>query len=172
LKTSVGQGFSLANRKLQTNYKKRIRLKNFDYKGCYRYFVTLCTSRKQNIFCKGSSVFWLTNVLRRQSKSFKFKVWAYCFMPNHLHVLIEGKDDNSDMKKFISSFKQYTGFHYKNKFGERLWQINFYEHVLRREEDTIGVAHYIFNNPVRKGLVDDYKKYKYLGSFEFNVLQT
>lgn len=150
IRSSVGRGFSLANGKVRTNYKKRIRLKDFVYKGNYRYFITLCTFRKQNIFIESSLVSWLTDVLRRQSKSFKFKVWAYCFMPNHLHILIEGEDDNSDMKRFISSFKQYTGFHYKKKFGERLWQINFYEHILRREEDTIGVAHYIFNNPVRK----------------------
>jgi hypothetical protein len=28
-----------------------------------------------------------------------------------------------------------------------------------------------FGNPVRKGLAEDYKKYKLLGSFEFDILQ-
>ena len=46
----------------------------------------------------------------------------------------------------------------------------YYEHVLRREEDTMNVARYIFNNPVRKELVDDFRKYKSLGSFEFDLL--
>ncbi len=50
-----------------------------------------------------------------------------------------------------------------------VWQINYYEHVLRKSEDTIVVARYIFHNPVRKGLVDDYRDYKYLGSFVINV---
>ena len=52
-----------------------------------------------------------------------------------------------------------------------LWQINYYEHVLRKAEDTKGVAYYIFNNPVRKGLVEDFKDYAFLGSFEFDVMQ-
>jgi putative transposase len=90
-------------------------------------------------------------------------------MPDHLHILIEGKDNNSDMRRFISSYKQSTGFYYKKKTGLPLWQVNYYEHVLRREEDTTNVARYIFDNPVRKGLVDDFKKYKSLGSFEFDL---
>jgi putative transposase len=113
---------------------------------------------------------WLVDALREKSISYGFKVWAYCFMPDHLHLLIEGKDSDSDMRKFISSYKQYTSYYYKKETKVPLWQINFYEHVLRKEEDTLTVAYYIFNNPVRKGLVDDYRQYKFLGSFEFDVL--
>ena len=90
-------------------------------------------------------------------------------MPDHLHLLIEGEDLNSDLKKFVASYKQATGYYYKQKTGIRLWQINFYEHVLRKEEDTIKKANYIFGNPARKGLIDDYRNYDFLGSFEFDV---
>ena len=177
------------------NYKKRIRLKNFDYKGGYRYFITLCTFNKKPAFednilvnpalpfrLRKGGVNWLIDVLREKSKSFGFKIWAYCFMPDHLHLLIEGKDSNSDMKQFISSYKQYTSYYHKKQTGlpvplarqtgTPLWQINFYEHVLRNEEDTMNVVYYIFGNPVRKGLVGDYRKYKFLGSFEFDIKQT
>lgn len=152
-------------------HKKRVRLKDFDYKGFFRYFVTVCTYNKEWIF-KNDLLFvsWPTEILREKSSSFGFKVWAYCFMPNHLHLLIEGKDKNSGMRRFISSYKQSTGFYYKGKTGLPFWQVNYYEHVLRREEDTTKVARYIFDNPVRKGLVDDFKKYKSLGSFEFDLL--
>ncbi len=51
----------------------------------------------------------------------------------------------------------------------KIAQFRYYEHVLRREEDTMNVARYIFNNPVRKELVDDFRKYKSLGSFEFDL---
>ena len=46
-------------------YKKRVRLRDFDYKGCLRYFVTICTRNKemtgflQNqslIFCERSQI--------------------------------------------------------------------------------------------------------------------
>jgi putative transposase len=157
----AGQGFSPAD----TKFKKRIRLKEFSYKGTHRYFVTLCTYNKANIFCDDFLASCLLDSLRKKSGTFRFRVWAYCFMPDHLHVLVEGNDDASDFRKFISSFKQDTGFSYKKKFGLRLWQTNYYEHVLRHEECTNAVANYIFNNPVRKGYVEDYRQYALLGSF-------
>jgi putative transposase len=118
-------------------HKKRIRLKNFNYKGFFRYSVTICTYNKERVFKDDPLlVEWLTDTLREKSNSPGFKVWAYCFMPDHLHLLIEGSDANSDMRRFISAYKQSTGFSYKKKTGLPLWQINYYEHVLRREEDT------------------------------------
>lgn len=75
------------------------------------------------------------------------------------------------MRRFISSYKQSTGYYYKKETGDLLWQINFYDHVLRKEEDTISVAYYILGNPVRKGLVEDYRQYELLGSFEFDIRQ-
>ena len=152
-------------------HKKRVRLKDFNYKGFFCYFVTICTYNKEWVFKNDLLVEWLTEILREKSNSFGFKVWAYCFMPDHLHLLIEGKDTNSDMKRFISSYKQSTGFFYKKKTGSPLWQINYYEHVLRGEEDTIDVARYVFNNPVRRRLVKDFRKYNFLGSFEFDLCQ-
>ncbi len=86
-------------------------------------------------------------------------------------MLIEGEHEDSDMRRFVSAYKQQAGFYYKKKTGSPLWQINYHEHVLRKEEDTKGVARYIFNNPVRKGLVEDFKDYKFLGSFEFDVME-
>jgi putative transposase len=163
LKKFIPQGMAII-------HKKRVRLKGFDYEGFFRYFVTICTYDKERFFEKDLLlVEWLTDILREKSSSFGFKVWAYCFMPDHLHLLIEGKDNDSDMRRFISSYKQSTGFSYKKKTGLPLWQINYYEHVLRREEDTMNVVRYIFNNPVRKELVDDFRKYKSLGSFEFDL---
>jgi len=157
--------------KSNNNFKKRIRLKSFDYEGNYRYFITICTYEKKPIFLDNSLIAWLIDILKNESEKFGFKVWVYCFMPDHLHLLIEGKGNNSNLKKYISSFKQKTGFYYKQKTHDQLWQINFYEHVLRKEEDTINVANYILGNPVRKGLVNNFSNYEFVGSFEYDIKQ-
>jgi len=44
------------------------------------------------------------------------------------------------------------------------WQKSFYEHILRKEELLDKVALYIWNNPVRKNIVEDFRKYPYSGS--------
>jgi len=111
----------------------------------------------------------LVEILKLISSQYNFKVWVYCFMPDHLHLLVEGEKPTSDFKKFISLFKQVSGFYYSKTFGKRLWQINYYEHILRKEEVTEGIARYILENPIRKRLVEDFKEYPFLGSFVFDI---
>jgi len=152
--------------------KKRIRLKNFTYVGQYRYFVTICTDKTVGqcfSIANKQVVEKLIEILKLISSQYNFKVWAYCFMPDHLHLLVEGENPTSDFKKFISLFKQVSGFYYSKTFGKRLWQINYYEHILRKEEVTESIVRYILENPIRKGLVEDFKEYPFLGSFVFDV---
>ena len=146
-------------------------VKKFDYRGQPRYLITQCTFNKKPLFEDGHLVRWLVDVLKIKSENFGFRIWAYCFMPEYLYLLIEGKSSDSDMKQFISSYKEYTGFHYKEKTEVVLWQIYFFERLLRNEEDVKSVAKYIFGEPARKGLVEDYRQYKFLGSFELDVIR-
>jgi REP element-mobilizing transposase RayT len=92
-------------------------------------------------------------------------------MPDHVHFLAEGKAENSDCLRFIARGKQYSGYHYKAKFGHRLWQRYGYEHTLRSEEATISVARYILENPVRAGLVARIDEYAFSGSSVYSLEQ-
>jgi len=55
------------------------------------------------------------------------------------------------------------------KYKTKLWQPNYYDHILRKEETIKDVALYIFNNPVRKNLVSDFRKYPFSGATVFNL---
>ena len=44
----------------------------------------------------------------------------------------------------------------------------YYEHVLRDDEATLAVAQYILENPTRKGLVECFTDYPYLGSLRLD----
>ena len=153
-------------------FNKRPRLKGFAYTGCYRYFITICTYRKCQAFCDKEVVTICLESLKEKSRLLNFKVWAYCFMPDHLHLLLEGKTKDADLKKMIAMFKQISAYQYRQNVGQRfsaekepiLWQPSFYDHVLRKNEDLFDVVRYILNNPVRKGLVRHYTEYMYSGS--------
>ena len=99
-------------------------------------------------------------------------VGYYLLMPDHLHLLVEGINEHSDLKKFMKDFKQRTGYwytHEESSIGNKLWQPGYYEHVLRKEEDTPEVLRYILNNPVRKRLVAHYLDYHYSGSLAMTI---
>jgi putative transposase len=152
--------------KCKTN--ELMRLDNFPYQGCYRYFITLrCHSGKRH-FVDNSLISTALKILRQIAEQRNFYIWAYCFMPDHLHLLIEGKTENADMRKFISVFKQKAAFWFNSRYNTKLWQPRYYDHVLRKDEVPLIVVRYIFENPVRKGIVTDYLQYPYSGSFELN----
>jgi putative transposase len=105
----------------------------------------------------------------RAAKDEAFSILAYCFMPDHVHFLIQGDSEWSDCRRLIKLGKQYAGFAYSRKYGGRLWQPWGFERVLRNDEATIMVAKYIVANPVRAGLVKSAADYPFLGSQVFEL---
>jgi putative transposase len=100
----------------------------------------------------------------RSAEEERFAIIVYCFMPDHVHLLIEGKSVRSDCKRFIALAKQYSGFYYRKQFRRPRWQRYGFERVLRSEDATLVVARYIIDNPVRAGLVADCRDYPFTGS--------
>lgn len=98
-------------------------------------------------------------------------ITAYCFMPDHLHLLVEMESEASDCLRLVSRAKQFSGFHFKKRFGVALWQRYGYERVLRSDEATLTVARYILENPVRANLVARAEDYAFSGSEKYTVRQ-
>ena len=139
-------------------------LPSFDYKGFHRYFLTFCTHERVHYFARAESVHIVLSQILRTRTSQGFTLTAYCFMPDHLHLLLEGVRPEADLKAFVSRAKQSSGYHFKRETGHRLWQRYGYERVLRAEETTLEVIRYIIENPMRAGLTQDAAAYPFWGS--------
>ena len=148
--------------------RKRNRLPRPSYLGHQWYFITVCTGLHEPHFSSGELVKRTLDLLRAQCSSHWFDVYAYCFMPNHLHLELAGLADGSDAIVLLHDFKG-TATPAARALGVRnLWQKGFYDHILREGDDHNAVAWYIFNNPVRKGLVQDPRDWPYSGSWMFD----
>lgn len=144
--------------------RKNPRLDREVYEEYHIYSLTLSCYEGKDRFTNRKVIRKSLEFLEKQAEKHDMSVHAYCFMPDHLHILVEGEG----LIKFVKQFKQITGYHYKQATGEKLWQKSFYDHILREEEDLRDVARYIFKNPTREGLVRDFREYPYSGSFEFS----
>ena len=80
-----------------------------------------------------------------------------------MHLLAEGLQSDADARGFIERAKQFSGYAFARGHNQRLWQRYGHEHVLRSEEDTLAVAKYILENPVRRGLVSAPDQYQFSG---------
>ena len=154
---------------MHTNYPSH--LKSFDYLGLHRYFLTFCTDHRQTFFADAANVDIVFRQILRSAIENKFAVIAYCFMPDHLHLLIEGESDSSDCLTFVKKAKQYSGFYFSKARGQKLWQRYGYERIVRDEENTLDVARYVLDNPIRAGLVSDLRHYPFVGSQKYSLEQ-
>ncbi len=101
-----------------------------------------------------------------------FAVPAYCFMPHHVHLLVQGRAECSDLREFARLAKQTSAFAYaRANGGARLWQPSYYDRALRDDESSLWVMAYILRNPVAAGLVQRWDEYPFIGSATHPLLE-
>ena len=146
-------------------FHKPIRLSKQHYIGRRAYFLTLCTCDRIPYFRPRRIARWLLESLQQTAAQKSFTVRAYCLMPDHLHLLLQGDSASSDLLSFVRTLKHKTTFYFRVRTAKTLWQISFFDHVLRTAEDFSKTAEYILLNPVRAGLVQRAEDYPYSASF-------
>ena len=84
-------------------------------------------------------------------------------MPDHLHLLLCNAGQIPG--KMMNRFKGRTSRKIRAVHpGLEVWQSGYWDHVVSRKEGLYTVLLYIFLNPVRKGLVENWWDYPWLGS--------
>ena len=126
--------------------------------------MRLSTFDWRKLFVVDAAVDLVRGQIQRAATENSIAVIAYCFMPDHLHLLVAGETDTSDCRKFMARAKQYSGYYYSQQFHARLWQRYGFDRVLREEESSESAARYTLENPVRAKLVSELRKYGYSGS--------
>ena len=141
--------------------RKNIRLPNHLYELPSQTFsVTICTQDRRPIFRNQKWAKTLLYSLKTGLFSKQTGQYAFCLMPDHLHLLISSRGTN--LSTVLSAWKSYTGHLLrKNGLEGSYWQRGFYDHALRKEEDAQRTAEYIVNNPVRKGLAKTWRDYPF-----------
>ncbi|MGC2422595.1 MAG: transposase [Candidatus Acidiferrales bacterium] len=145
--------------------RQNIRLPAGNYLGRSSYFVTLCFEGRRRFGANTRIALWLIARLREHAATCLLFIHAYCIMPDHMHALAIAAADESNLMKFVESFKQETAFEFARRTSRCLWQAKYYDRILRRSDAVDCVAWYIWMNPVRQGLCRTPMDYPFLGSF-------
>ncbi len=142
------------------------RLKDFHYTGSFAYNLTFVTRGRRPVFKDREAVEPCLDALKIACQRHGFDALAYCFMPDHLHVFVAAGQEGSSLRDFARYFKQMSGYQFRQRSGASLWQISYYDHVVRREESVQKIAAYIWDNPVRASLTKDRLDYAFSGPRE------
>jgi len=145
--------------------RQSIRLKNYDYSSAGLYFITICVFENKCLFGR------ICNSTMQLNNTGKLVKWQWLdlvnhypgiqlhgqvVMPNHLHGVIELPDAAGAMNLAPTVGEVVRGFKARctrqvnlKQLKLKLWQRNYYEHIIRDEKSFIQILEYIENNPAR-----------------------
>ena len=139
-------------------------LPDFSYVGEYEYSLTCCTFNRHCWFTTPSIVDPACTQLLQIANEKRFEIPAYCFMPDHVHLVVDGRQDNADCKAYIKALKQYSNYYFKQARRETLFQRYGYERMIRTDVERALTIAYVVANSVVAGLVTRAEDYPFLGS--------
>ncbi len=154
---------------MRTNPRRKIHhLKHFDYSSPGAYFITICSFRRKCTFGKivDSNVelsplgkillaCWMELAIRFSNIELVDQV----VMPNHFHGVIwikapgsrnlsTGSTVHVALSRLVHSLKAGVTRIARLELGvEQVWQDDYYDHVVRGEEDLLRIRQYIQDNP-------------------------
>ena len=118
---------------------KNIRLEQDQYIGLRIYFVTVCCHKRRRSFENPEAAGSAIQILKDTASHQCFEVHAYCFMPDHLHVISLGNSDSSDILQGVEDFKHATGYWLKQHYDPVRWEKSFHDRIIRARELGIMV---------------------------------
>jgi len=156
--------------KYSWEWRKKLRLKWYDYSNSWYYFVTLCTKWRLDHFGEIENQ---KNVLTNYGKIAE-RCWIdidkhyenivldeYIIMPNHIHGIIivgneyfrsdSGKGSRSNISNVIKWFKIGVSKEIRQKFNdyEFTWQKSFHDVIIRNEDQLMKSREYIIMNSMK-----------------------
>lgn len=141
---------------------RTVRLAGYDYAVDRPVHLTICAF-EGSPFAMDWVAEMVCAAVEQASALCGYQLYAYCLMPDHLHLLVSPGDSETAVDVFLRRLKSFTTREYQRRTpAARLWQTSAFDRVLRPSEDVLGVATYIANNPVRRGLVQCWHDWRYV----------
>ena len=146
--------------------RRSLRLPSYDYSSNGAYFITICQQDRQPIFkqpelAKILEETW--NALPQRFSSVTLDL--FIIMPDHIHFILwlrPNKESHPALGNVVGAYKSLTARaalkHLRMReqwSANHFWQRDYYEHIVRNEEDLNLTREYIVNNPLKALLLQE-----------------
>jgi len=131
------------------------------------YHIITRGNQKQDIFKEHEDFYVYLGLLSKYKKRFNSKIYGYCLMSNHVHLVIESEMLNKFMHGVNLSYAQH--FKYKYNTIGHFWQDRYKSFVIQKDEYLINCITYIEYNPVRAQIASRPEDYPF-SSYQARIL--
>lgn len=126
------------------------------------YYVSSYGDHNESIFNDNEDYINYLELLQRYKNQYGFKLFSFCLLPNHLHLLIELKEGltiSQIMHDLNSNYTKYFNGRYEKKghlFKERYKMV-----LIEKDSYLLSMTAYIHLHPLRSGLAKSINEYLY-----------
>jgi putative transposase len=125
------------------------------------HHVTQRGNRRGQVFFGPGDYRFYRSLLAEAAKAAGTEVWAYCLMPNHVHLILVPRDADGLSRTLGEAHRQYTRFiNGRHGWTGHLWQGRFGS-VAMDEEHLESAVRYVSLNPVRARLVREAQEWEW-----------
>ena len=120
----------------------------------YPHHVTQRGNRRQTtFFCDGDYERYI-RLMSEFAKKAGTEVWAYCLMPNHVHMVMVPDKEDGLRAALGEAHRRYTSYiNIREGWTGHLWQGRFHSFTMD-ERYLLATVRYVERNPVKAGLVE------------------
>jgi REP element-mobilizing transposase RayT len=131
------------------------------------YHIMMRGINRQSIFKDEEDYEKFIETLGRYKDQCGYKIFAYCLMGNHVHLLIEVGQEPLEqiMRRICGSYVYWYNWKYQ-RIGN-LFQDRFKSEAVENDAYFLVVQRYIHQNPIKAGMVDRIGQYKWSSFNEY-----
>ncbi|MDP3791097.1 MAG: transposase [Candidatus Omnitrophota bacterium] len=125
-------------------------------------YVTSRGDHDEVIFREGGDYQMYLELLKKAKEQYRFKLFAFCLLPNHLHLLIEPDDEGAISQVMHGLNSNYTKY-FNGKYSKsgHLFQERYKMALIEKSPNLLNVTAYIHLNPKALGIAAEIKDYPY-----------
>jgi putative transposase len=129
----------------------------------YVYHILTRGNNREDVFKDEMDYKKYIEILQRYREKYKFKLYYYVLMRNHVHLVVEPTEEGGTLAEIMKginlSYAQYYKFRYKH-IGH-FWQDRYKSIIISKDDYLLACGSYVELNPVRAGIVKDPRDYKW-----------
>ena len=134
------------------------------------YHIVFRGVNKQSIFEEDADYINLKMILSELKTEMKFEIYVYCFMSNHVHILLKEQnagDISLIMKRMLTKYARWYNIKYKRSGA--LIANRYKSKPVDVDEYFLSVARYIHQNPIKAGVVEHIGDYRWSSYNEYAI---
>jgi putative transposase len=131
-------------------------------KECVYHVLTRGNDRK-DVFKKDTDYERYIDLLLKYKQKYNYRLYHYVLMTNHVHLVIETMPKGGQLSQIMKGINLSYAQHFKKQYKHygHFWQDRYKSIIVSTDDYLLACGSYVELNPVRAGIVEDPKDYRW-----------